>query len=96
MQKANARRGERPEFDDHTNRQPPTAPPLETLAGAHIEVMAWVKDDDGFRLHWFAGVVKQVSDGKIARASGRGVYAKGTVLIQFDAQPGEPPEGTEA
>ena len=48
------------------------------------------------RLHWFAGVVKQVSDGKIARASGLEVYAKGTVLIQFDAQPGEPPEGTEA
>ena len=97
VQSAQEKRAARPEFDDHTNRQPATAPHLESLVGEHIEVCDWVEDANGHRLFWFAGVVKEISDGTKPRLSGRGVYAKGTALIHFDEQPfDEAAGGTEA
>ena len=98
VQSARKKRAARPEFDDHTNRQPATAPSLASLKGAHLEVCDWVETpEDGHQLHWFSGVVKQVSDGTVTRASGRGVYAEGTVLIHFDEQPfDKEPGGTAA
>ena len=84
-----ARRDSAGETDPFQRKQPPAAPSVESLEGRHIEYREEVTFEDGTKdEHWFAGVVKQVSDGSVPRGGrSKKKYDVGFARVVFDAQP---------
>ena len=83
-----ARRDSAGETDPFQRKQPPAAPSVESLVGRHIEYLEEVTFEDGTTdVHWFAGVVQQVSDGSVPRgARSKKKYDVGFARVSFDAQ----------
>ena len=78
------------EVDPFGVGQAAVAPPIDdSLQDQRVEVCRWVYPSEGGRkLFWFAGVVKQVSDGTVAKGGrSKKNWAEGYARIEFDAQP---------
>ncbi|EGB01843.1 hypothetical protein AURANDRAFT_69441 [Aureococcus anophagefferens] len=76
--------------------QPLVAPAVDSLVGKRIEYLEWVDfPDGGEAMHWFAGVVKQVSDGTVRNFNlqrrkdppAKACYQASSARILWDAQP---------
>lgn len=82
------------ETDANAKTQAVFAPPVDgTLVGVRIEHLGWTDLPDGSaELHWFAGVVREVSDGTVAKTLKNGAvskikkWAEGFSRVEFEAQ----------
>jgi hypothetical protein len=78
------------ETDGNQRRQPPAPPAVnDDLVGVRIEYLdKVVLEDNANVLHWFAGVVRQVSDGTAAKGGrSKKNWEAGFARVEFDVQP---------
>jgi len=76
------------ETDAHQRRQPHAPPAVEQLRNVRIEYLDVIYVENKKVLHWFAGVVHEVSDGSKPKGGrSKKKWAAGFARVEYDAQP---------